>query len=321
MATPSPELAAIAKRYMRALFSGDGETVCNFLATSDPLIFCGSATDELWQGDFLREHFAGHVAEFPHTEILSQEVHAFEIGASGWAIWSGRIKPSTLDTEIEAHHSFAFVLEKGQWRVQLLHNSVAISNQETLGYEHSSISSLLAALEEQSDQFAPAGSVTLMFTDIVGSTALAVALGDVAWVQVVRRHLDQITACVTDQGGRVVKSLGDGTMSHFPSASAALRAAQDLQRALARSTQEPRLRIRAGVHTGDAIAADGDFFGTVVNTAARVAEAAGAGEISVSETSRLMVGAAPEFTFGPGRAVALKGLETRAVIHALDWQP
>lgn len=320
MTRRSPELEALTSRFVAAMLAGKGETVANFLAASDPLVFCGSAYGEFWQGDFLRRAYADHVDEFPGNEVLSEEVTAYETGDTGWSIWIGTTSPSPAGTELEMHLSLVFVMEKGLWRVQFIHNSVAISNAEVLGYEHSAISSLLEELENDIPDMGQTGNVTLLFTDIVESTALAEALGDVKWSGIVQNHLSEVTSIVTDHGGALIKSLGDGTMSSFPSASAAMTAASVLQTHMAAKTEEPRISIRAGIHTGDAVAAGGDFFGTVVNKAARITERAKAGEIRVSDAARLMVGANTEYRFSDRATVKLKGLDGRHVIHLLDWQ-
>ncbi|WP_127112688.1 adenylate/guanylate cyclase domain-containing protein [Shimia sediminis] len=319
MTRRSPELEALAQRFATAMLSAEGDTVVNFLSAEDPLVFCGSAYGEVWQGDFLRDSYADHVNEFPNPKSVNHEVTAYENGDTGWALWTGTVVLPTNGTEIEMHLSLNFVMEKGFWKVQLIHNSVAISNIEVLGYEHSAITNLLEALENEPHDIGQTGNATLLFTDIVNSTALAEALGDRQWAAIVHEHLEDVSTSITRHSGTLVKSLGDGTMSSFPSASAAMTAAMELQRLLAAKTAEPRLSIRAGIHTGDVIAADGDFFGTVVNKAARITETAQAGEIRVSDAAKLMVGTDPAYAFSDRAALRLKGLEGHHVVHLLKW--
>ncbi|HEU4759168.1 MAG TPA: protein kinase, partial [Dehalococcoidia bacterium] len=131
---------------------------------------------------------------------------------------------------------------------------------------------------------APDGTVTIMFSDIEGSTALAERLGDKRFMEVLREHNSIVRKQAQAHGGFEVKSEGDGFMLAFQSARRALECALDIQRALAtrnNATEEP-LRVRMGLHTGEAIKEGEDFFGRNVIMAARVASQACGGEILVS---------------------------------------
>jgi class 3 adenylate cyclase len=114
--------------------------------------------------------------------------------------------------------------------------------------------------------------------------------------------------------------MGDGTMSSFPSARRALSAAQEIQRAMAAAGDEPRLALRIGLHTGEVVQAQDDFFGSVVNKAARIAASAGEGDIRLSDVTRAMIGAAPEFDFDGPETVLLKGLDGEHRLYRLGWQ-
>ena len=156
-----------------------------------------------------------------------------------------------------------------------------------------------------------------MFTDIVGSSALAEALGDCICMQTVQAHLDLASRVIAAHGGQMVKSLGDGTMSSFPSARAALAAAQELRAANQGLETEPALSLRLGIHSGDVIQTEDDFFGTVVNKDARLTSVAEPDEILVSETTRLLAGGKGSFAFTDPREVALKGLPGQHVVFPL----
>ena len=114
-----------------------------------------------------------------------------------------------------------------------------------------------------------------------------------------------------------MKSLGDGTMSSFPSARAALMAARDVQTQTARDLTEPRLSLRIGLHTGDVVNSGFDHFGNVVNKTARIADAAGPGEIFVSDVTFAMVGDDPAFRFDPKGDFDLAGQPGSQTIYAL----
>jgi len=157
------------------------------------------------------------------------------------------------------------------------------------------------------------GTVTLMFSDIEGSTSLNAELGDASWVRVLRAHDDVVRARVEKYRGQVVKTAGDGFMVAFRDAEAACRAGVGIQRDLRRSL-DPRLRVvaavrvRIGIHTGEVVARDGDYFGRNVATAARVADLATGGEVLATDAVRAALDddAAVELAeMGP---VELKGL-------------
>jgi class 3 adenylate cyclase/pimeloyl-ACP methyl ester carboxylesterase len=144
--------------------------------------------------------------------------------------------------------------------------------------------------------------LTLMFTDLVGSTSAA-ARGDRAWTESVAR-LDATTADVaTRHGGRVVKTLGDGGLVVFDGPTAAVRCAAEL----AARVTESGLALRIGVHTGEVAVRGDDVSGVAAAVAARVCAAAGAGEVLVSSTVRdLVLGS--DLTFADAGWHALKGL-------------
>jgi class 3 adenylate cyclase len=126
---------------------------------------------------------------------------------------------------------------------------------------------------------------SILFTDIVDSTALAVAHGAAGWRDIVSQHNEISERIVDRHTGRLVKTTGDGIVALFDSAERAIRAGSDLSDAL-RSIE---LRIRAGVHTGEVELAPGDVRGVAVHTAARIMALAGPDEIWVSATVRDLV--------------------------------
>jgi class 3 adenylate cyclase len=230
------------------------------------------------------------------------------------------LKFTSNDTTNLARVTLVFALEKGIWKVQHIHNSFPNTNIEKLGIEHKVLEALLEAAESSNPDLGHHGSATVMFTDIADSTALAEALGDARWARVVQDHVSLISEKLADQEGRLIKSLGDGTMSTFASAGAAMQAGLAIQSDINSMAGEPRLRVRIGLHTGDVVEAGDDFFGTVVNKAARIAAAARPGEIRVSETTRAMVGGATGFGFDDPLCTPLKGLDGEHIIYRLEWQ-
>ena len=162
---------------------------------------------------------------------------------------------------------------------------------------------------------APDGTVTVLFSDIEGSTALNEQLGDEAWVRVLRSHDRAVRSEVARHGGHVVKSQGDGYMVVFSSPADAVDAARRIQRAAGKEGRGPRrtaVRVRIGIHVGTAVARDGDWFGRNVAKAARVAAVAEGGQILASDEVREALGDAVQLD--PAGEHELKGL---AGTHAL----
>jgi class 3 adenylate cyclase len=122
---------------------------------------------------------------------------------------------------------------------------------------------------------------TFMFTDIVGSTALAESLGNEAWERLLTWHDDLLRGLITAGGGEIVQSTGDGFFAAFDSAAPALASARAIQRALAdhRGENQTSLSVRIGIHTAEASRRGSDYSGIGVHTAARVAALAEADQI------------------------------------------
>lgn len=119
---------------------------------------------------------------------------------------------------------------------------------------------------------------TVLFTDIVGSTARAAALGDQRWRELLREHQALIRAVVERHGGQEVDMAGDGILATFDGPARAIHSARAIQRESAPSGIE----VRAGVHTGEVERLDEGVAGIAVHVGARIAAAAGPGEVWVS---------------------------------------
>ena len=166
------------------------------------------------------------------------------------------------------------------------------------------------------------GTLTIVFSDIEGSTRRAEQLGDEAWMQLLSFHNRLVRRQVERAGGYEVKAQGDGFMLAFPSARSAILCSIEIMRALevhGRSRPNDALRVRIGMHTGEAIEEDGDLFGKPVVLAARIANQANGGEILVSSLVREIVESRGDLTFGASREVELKGLVGRHLLHPLMW--
>jgi len=158
---------------------------------------------------------------------------------------------------------------------------------------------------------APDGTVTILFSDIEGSTQMTERLGDQRMQQVLRGHNDIVRHQVAAYEGFEVKSLGDGFMLAFSSARRGLQCAMAIQRAFAaynRGRSEDQVRVRIGLHTGEFVQEMEDFFGKNVILASRIADQAQGGEILVSSLLKELTDSAGDIQFGEVQEVELKGL-------------
>jgi class 3 adenylate cyclase len=156
---------------------------------------------------------------------------------------------------------------------------------------------------------------TVMFTDIVDSTARAAALGDRRWRELVTRHDALVRAAIDRQRGREVKTMGDGFLATFDGPARAIRAAAAARDAV----HSLDLEIRAGLHTGEVEVIGEDVGGIAVNIGARVGALARPGEILVSRTvTDLVAGSGIEFE--DRGAHVLKGVPTEWQLFAVRGQ-
>ncbi|HEY5624903.1 MAG TPA: adenylate/guanylate cyclase domain-containing protein, partial [Dehalococcoidia bacterium] len=167
---------------------------------------------------------------------------------------------------------------------------------------------------------APDGTVTIMFSDIEGSTAMADRLGDNRFMEVLREHNAIIREQVTAQSGFEVKSEGDGFMVAFQSAAKALACASAIQKAMTdrNETAEEPVKVRIGLHAGEVIKEGEDFFGRNVIMAARVASQAKGGEVLASAVLKTLLSGS-DVRWGDARSVELKGLAGVHEIWAVKW--
>jgi adenylate cyclase len=166
------------------------------------------------------------------------------------------------------------------------------------------------------------GTLTILFSDIEGSTALNQKLGDKSWLRTLGAHDQIVRRCAGGHGGHVVKSQGDGFMIAFAGAEDAIRSAIEIQRKLDSGPRRLRgapIRVRIGIHTGSALQKDGDLFGRSVALAARVADQASGGEILVTAEAAEATEAA-DLVFAESREVELKGLPGSHELVAVVWQ-
>lgn len=129
--------------------------------------------------------------------------------------------------------------------------------------------------------------LTVMFTDLKGSTSIAEAMGDIETRMLIKHHTDIVLPIIKKHNGVLIKTIGDGTFSSFEKAQDGVRAAAQIQKGIddfnvRRMTKNPLL-IRIGLHTGNCIVEKNNIFGDVVNTASRFEASANPGDIYISE--------------------------------------
>jgi eukaryotic-like serine/threonine-protein kinase len=190
-----------------------------------------------------------------------------------------------------------------------------------------SIDSMVEAVSDErpdlSSHVAPDGTVTILFSDIEDSTLMTERLGDERWLEVLRAHNSLFRRRLREHGGFEVKSQGDGFMLVFREPERGLACAVDIQRDLeqAQASDEERVRVRMGLHTGQAIREEGDIFGRSVILAARIAARAHGGEILVSAPLREATeGTENGFAFDSGEELELKGLAGRHRVFRAEWE-
>jgi class 3 adenylate cyclase len=165
------------------------------------------------------------------------------------------------------------------------------------------------------------GIRTILFTDIVDSTALTQIMGDEAAMDLLDLHNSVVRNALADLGGREVKHTGDGIMASFVSAAAAVKCAAQIQRELSKHEQEqPKraIRVRIGAAAGEPVEHHDDLFGATVQLAARLCAHASPEQILVSNAiAELCLGKG--FSFQDVGEVVLKGFDRPVRAHAVAW--
>jgi class 3 adenylate cyclase len=165
------------------------------------------------------------------------------------------------------------------------------------------------------------GPVTILFTDITGSTALTQRLGDARAQELLRTHNTIVRDALKAHGGSEIKHMGDGIMASFPFSSSALQAAIDIQRQVQRyggEHPESAFRVRIGLNAGEPVAEEHDLYGTAVQLAARVCSKAEGGEILVPNVVRELA-AGKGFLFSDRGDFVAKGFEDPVRIFEVSW--
>jgi class 3 adenylate cyclase/esterase/lipase len=154
---------------------------------------------------------------------------------------------------------------------------------------------------------------TVLFTDIVGSSERATALGDRGWREVLEQHHELVRRQLVKFRGREVDTAGDGFFASFDGPARAIKCAC----AISESVRDLGLDVRAGLHTGECELVDGKVAGIAVHTGARVASQAEPGEVLVSSTVKDLV-AGSGIQFADRGVAALKGIPGEWRLYAVE---
>jgi class 3 adenylate cyclase/pimeloyl-ACP methyl ester carboxylesterase len=182
----------------------------------------------------------------------------------------------------------------------------------------SAIEEFLGGSEGISSEPVRDGLQTILFTDMVDSTATTSRMGDAGAQDLVRAHNQVVRDALRSFGGVEVKHTGDGIMATFPSASRALNCALVIQTSIAlhNGANGTDLQVRVGLNAGEPIAEEKDFFGTSVQMAARICAEAGRGQVLASNVVRELA-AGKGFDFADAGEASLKGFEAPARLYVV----
>ncbi len=245
----------------------------------------------------------------------------------GWR-WSTHVRPVVGGEWCQARHigvviagSFTVVLPDGTteefgpddvYDVPPGHDGYIVGDEQCVLIEWAGVRTFVAGR----GGFRGRTLATLLFTDLVDSTATAVRLGDVAWRDTLSLHYQTVRSELERFGGREVATRGDGLLAVFDGPAVALRCAASI------SERTPRggLHIRVGVHVGEVEFAGAEVHGVAVHEAARIMGEAGPDEILVSEITRGLA-AASGLRFSDRGEHTLKGLDGSRRLYAYEHAP
>lgn len=332
--SPAAEAAALAipYKFAEAYARRDLRAVLALFADDRDVVFIGTGTDERRVGlGEIREQIRRNLDQSRALLFRFDWVRASAAGPVAWVAAEGAMQVEVREGEMALPIRFTGVLEvvHGEWLLVLAHLSTPTLGQVTGASfpDVTSIQSLAEAVQAERPNLAarqgPDGTVTVLFTDIEDSTVLTERLGDLRWMEVLREHNAIVRNQAARHGGFEVKSQGDGFMFAFTSGREAIRAAIEMQRAIAEYNEDrpdSPIRIRCGLHAGEMVREDDDFFGRNVILAARIADWAQPGTIWVSALLKALAESSGDIDFGRGRSIALKGLTGTHRVYEVNWR-
>lgn len=201
-------------------------------------------------------------------------------------------------------------------------SGLVVSSSETSPSLAAIVAAVDTDLEDFRHQTSPEGMVTIVFTDLEASTEMLEEIGEERWLEIMLSHSRLVRECVSEHGGAIPESHGDGYMITFASARAALGFAVALQRSLERYNQDhpaQPLRVRVGMHTGNIFQSGDDVLGRSVVLAARITGRARGGEVLVSDACHQYTHRVGVWSYSGPIDMNLKGLASPERVYALEW--
>lgn len=165
-------------------------------------------------------------------------------------------------------------------------------------------------------------TMTILFSDIKGSTEITDRLGDIAAQELFNRHNNIVREQVAEFNGHEIKSMGDGFMLAFPSALNGILCAVQIQKMLLEynnSLEQEPIMVRIGLHAGEVIRENQDYFGRNVILAARISSQARENQILVSSILKEMTASFNQLEFDTPMSVVLKGLPGDVLVYPVNW--
>lgn len=201
------------------------------------------------------------------------------------------------------------------------------SKEKPVNLDPSDIDKLLEQREQLDKLFKEKFTrlITVMFTDLKGSTSIAEMQGDLASRALIKQHNDIVFPLIAKNQGILVKTMGDGTMSYFNKPQDSIRAAIEIQKGIDQFNLEKKSKvpilIRIGIHTGQGIVEEKDIFGDVVNVASRFEGQANPGEIYFSEETYNALEDKSEFYCRFIKETTIKGKKDPVKLYKTFWNP
>ncbi len=249
---------------------------------------------------------ADEIRTFPNGQVEIYELDDVIIGRTvfepGWH-WAEHVRPIAGTASCQYHHLGVCVsgrlgvrmddgtaIEIGPGSVFDIppgHDGWVIGDEPWVTYDYAGMRAYGRAVDPGDRVLA-----SILFTDVVDSTATAERLGDTRWRRLISDLNDRSQSEVDRQRGRLIKTTGDGILAVFDSSERAVRCAE----AAIRQARELGLGLRAGVHTGEVELVPGDVRGLAVHMASRILAIAGDEEVFVSgSTQELLAGSSLQF--------------------------
>ena len=309
---PSEELRAFLLRLYALMESRDVDGFREMFSSSSQLLIAGSDPQEWVMGRAGVEVFVRQLDEMPF-KIKPGTIQAYTAGSIGWVADQPLLRLPNGTEEVK-RVTAVLTLERGHWRIIQWHAATPVGNEATIGYSlTTSVEHLAATVGEDRPDVqsasAPDGTVTVVFSDIESSTVLLERLGDMEFMRLLAWHDRIVRDAAEEHRVYVVKSQGDGFMLAFPSAAFALRSCLVMRDRLDAGYCDIPVRIRIGLHAGEALRHDDDFYGRTVVIAARISALAVGGEVLASGLVHGLAHTLGTFSFGEARTVKLKGLD------------